>query len=222
MGTPEPNEPHKIGHPWNPVEIWRREWPIVRASPTASVCCFAAGCGLVLFLFSFFILPGKDATIQSLQTKLGESQNLAPITNTIFLTTTNFAEHPRWVIRVLNVILHTTGANTPGPALAYKILIHVNGQLYTIPSHATVIQDRFPPVEGFEIADNSTFRINFDADLYNTDADLLVPYKTLSGEDQIIRADDLPTLCTNELVQTVRPNPYGYTKFDLIYQITKE
>jgi hypothetical protein len=75
----EPNEPPKREHPWNPVEIWKREWPIVKNTPTASVLCFIAGCVTIWFLYSFFIVPGKDSRIQSLQAKIANGLN--PITN---------------------------------------------------------------------------------------------------------------------------------------------
>ena len=130
-----------------------------------------------------------------------------------------------WVIRVINVVPHWTVPNSPPFRLAYKVIFHVNGKTFALPTYAALIQDRFPPPEDFEIVENPPFRINFEADIYNTDFDqadasLVNPYKRLIGEDQTIQANQVPTLRTNELVQTATKTQGAWTTFDLVYEIT--
>jgi len=87
MGSPKKDKSQKTSHPWYPVEIWRREWPVVKASPTTSLISFLLGCALFWFLYSTFIIPGKDATIQNLL-QLNEHHALF-VTNFVYLSPTS-------------------------------------------------------------------------------------------------------------------------------------
>ena len=56
----------------------KQEWPTVKAAPRSFIICFIVGIiiggGAILFLYSYFVLPGKDAQISLLQT-LTDGQN---------------------------------------------------------------------------------------------------------------------------------------------------
>lgn len=58
----------------------KQEWPTVKAAPRSFIICFIVGIiiggGAILFLYSYFVLPGKDAQISLLQTLTdGQKQN---------------------------------------------------------------------------------------------------------------------------------------------------
>ena len=68
------------GYPW-PLNWLAKEWPTVKKHPTTSFVCIAVGICLgalaVWRLYETFLIPGKDATIQSLNTNLDSArQNL--------------------------------------------------------------------------------------------------------------------------------------------------
>jgi hypothetical protein len=120
----------------------------------------------------------------------------------------------------LDIIPHKSGLNAVD--LSYRIRVRINGDTWSQPTSATVIQDKFPPVEIHNIASSPPFRINFDADLYNTDNGLLVPYKTMVGSDQIFEETSFPATFTNVLVQTSGAPRVAWTTFDVIYKINKQ
>lgn len=67
MADQESNQTRNTEHPWYPAAIWRREWPVVRNNPAASILCLFIGAALMYFLFTWFIIPGKNASIEAKQ-----------------------------------------------------------------------------------------------------------------------------------------------------------
>lgn len=63
--------------PWPfPLNILKEEWHEVKRAKTSFILCaivfLLVGGSVVYFLFASFIVPGKDATIESLQSKGGD------------------------------------------------------------------------------------------------------------------------------------------------------
>ena len=91
MGCDKENKSENSKQPWPfPFNILKEEWPEVKNAKMSFFLCALAflilgGTG-VWILFEQFVIPGKDATIQNLQTKQLVPQNDLFISQTI----TNF------------------------------------------------------------------------------------------------------------------------------------
>lgn len=92
QSTPPPATPEPEMN-WIFAAIARR-WPAVK-NFLGHLACFVAGALLITFLYDKFIIPGKDSTIQALQTRLENPNGPAFIydyevwagpTNTLFVT----------------------------------------------------------------------------------------------------------------------------------------
>lgn len=171
MQNPEPPEKSKTGHPFSPVEIWRREWPVVKSTPTASVICFGIGCLLFWFFYNTFIIPGKDSTIQSLQLQSGVGNHSGTVTNTIYSTVTNTFQSPHWYLKIRGAEI-TKPVPPNGMQSSFRIIASVNGQEFSYPTESIWISAGVPREESFPLplgADN--YLVNFDGMILRDNGD---------------------------------------------------
>ena len=191
-------------HPWAPAEILKREWPIVRATPITSIICFFAGCALILFLFSYFIIPGKDAQIHALEAKNG---NLPPEsrTNTPLkleaIGPVNSGQQLYLKIRNIEIVPDSP-INNPMKN-PYRIVAHISGHSFSFPSgqtcySGTVVTDDSIPLP----MDESKYLIQFEREDINSKVFLPAPTNSSDSvfgglTDVIEKTDQLPISKTN-------------------------
>lgn len=64
-GEPPGAVPLRTEHPW-PLNIVRGEWHVIKRAPISFLVFFVLGGLSVLFLYSTFVIPGKNGTIENL------------------------------------------------------------------------------------------------------------------------------------------------------------
>ena len=193
-------------HPWNPAEIWKREAPIVKVTPTASAICFVAGCTLIYLLFSYFIIPGKDAQIHALEAKNAGSP-LENKSNAMPVSQDGSTIHPeaQLYLKIKNIeIVPNSPASNP-TRNPYRIIAHVNGHSLSFPSSqlcftGSIKNDDSAPLPVDEIK----YSIQFEREDISLKA--FAPAPTNSSDsvyggvtDEIQRNDKFPVLKTNSV-----------------------
>jgi hypothetical protein len=125
----------KPEHPYRLIAIWNREWPIAKEHPTACICSFFAGCGLIFALYSYFVIPGKDSTIQSLQTQLSnhssETQKIGVRDNEPLKSSGTKAQ---WFLKIRSIEVIPKTSNDHPQTMPFRIVAVVNSQNYSFPS----------------------------------------------------------------------------------------
>ncbi|HWD90943.1 MAG TPA: hypothetical protein VG938_01210 [Verrucomicrobiae bacterium] len=132
-------------------------------------------------------------------------------------------EHP-WYLKIHQTEVVRTSVNPPGDQLAYRVIAYANGQEYSFPYGALVIQENIVTTlpDKFPLPGPPPYRIKFEAQLIDITKDQMQQPRILEGPENTVQKGMLPLLArTNEASDTTITGHLGKTKLIIEYSIEK-
>ena len=129
-----------------------------------------------------------------------------------------------WYLKIRQAEIARITINPFPNQLAFRVIAHANGQEYSFPYGALVIEENTPTElpDKFPLLGPPPYRIKFEAQLIDITNTYMEPPRILEGPEDIIQKGMLPIqMRTNETLDTTIRGYPGKTKLKIEYSIIK-